>query len=126
LGYPAQVREQRQINGQDVQVEGWKAPGYIHPDDRKQVEAAAKGEIQRSKTTFLSPFDPLVWDRGRALDLYNNALIGRIDLKAHREEGVFEVKALHLEPGVAVDDALVAEVNSALRACARFAHLHRT
>jgi len=54
--------------------------------------------------------------------LYNNALIGRIDPKAHRKEGIFEVKALHLEPGVVVDDALVAEVKSALRACARFAH----
>jgi len=109
---------------------------------------AGKGEIPRSKTTFLSPFDPLVWDRTRALDLfnfdykieiytpapkrkygcftlpilYNNALIGRIDPKAHRKEGIFEVRALHLEPGVVVDDALVAEVKSALRACARFAH----
>jgi uncharacterized protein YcaQ len=32
--------------------------------------------------------------------LYNNALIGRIDPKAHRKVGIFEVKALHLEPGV--------------------------
>jgi uncharacterized protein len=50
--------------------------------------------------------------------LYNNALIGRIDPKAHRKEDIFEVKALHLEPGVVVDDALVAEVRSALQACA--------
>ena len=132
-----------------VEVEGWKAPGYIYPGDRKHVEAAAKGEIPRSKTTFLSPFDPLVWDRKRALDLfnfdykievytpapkrkygyftlpilYNNALIGRIDPKAHRKEGIFEVKALHLEPGVVVDDALVAEVKSALQACAAW---HKT
>jgi uncharacterized protein len=127
-----------------VEVEGWKNPGYIHPDNLKQVEAAAKGKIPRSKTTFLSPFDPLVWDRARALDLfnfdykievytpapkrkygyftlpilYNNKLIGRIDPKAHRKEGIFEVKALHFEPGVVVDDALVAEVKSALQACA--------
>jgi uncharacterized protein YcaQ len=53
--------------------------------------------------------------------LYNNALIGRIDPKAHRKEGVFEVKALHLEPGVIVDDILLTEVKAALRACARFA-----
>ncbi len=132
-----------------VEVEGWNAPGYIHPANRKQVEAAAKGDIPRSKTTFLSPFDPLVWDRKRALDLfnfdykievytpapkrkygyftlpilYNNALIGRIDPKAHRKEGIFEVRALHLEPGVVVDDALVAEVRSALQACAAW---HKT
>jgi uncharacterized protein YcaQ len=132
-----------------VEVEGWRSPGYIHPDNVQRAEAAAKGKIPRSKTTFLSPFDPLVWDRKRALDLfnfdykievytpapkrkygyftlpilYNNALIGRIDPKAHRKEGVFEVKALHLEPGVVVDDALVAELKSALRACAAW---HKT
>ena len=124
----------------DARPESSSPPGpdrcraAIHPGDRKQVEAAAKGRIPRSKTTFLSPFDPLVWDRKRALDLfnfdykievytpapkrkygyftlpilYNNALIGRIDPKAHRKEGIFEVKALHLEPGVIVDDALIA------------------
>jgi uncharacterized protein len=132
-----------------VEVEGWKAPGYIHPANRKQVEAASKGKIPRSKTTFLSPFDPLVWDRERALDLfnfdykievytpapkrkygyftlpilYNNALIGRIDPKAHRKEGIFEVKALHFEPGVIVEDALVTELKSALQACAAW---HKT
>jgi uncharacterized protein YcaQ len=132
-----------------VDVEGWSGPGYIHPENRKQVDAAVKGKIPRSKTTFLSPFDPLVWDRARALDLfyfdykievytpahrrkygyftlpilYNNALIGRLDPKAHRKEGIFEVKALHLEPGVVVDNALVAEVKSALQACAAW---HKT
>ncbi len=45
-------------------------------------------------------------------------MIGRLDPKAHRKEGMFEVKALHLEPGVVVDDTLVAEVRSALHACA--------
>src|SRR4030095_14721710 len=42
-----------------VEVEGWGSPGYIHPDNRKHAEAAAKGKVPRSKTTFLSPFDPL-------------------------------------------------------------------
>jgi len=144
-------RLEKQDRLMTVKVEGWRSPGYIHPGNRKQVEAAAasRGKIPRSKTTFLSPFDPLVWDRARALDLfhfdykievytpapkrkygyftlpilYNNALIGRLDPKAHRKEGVFEVKALHLEPGVVVDDALVAEVKSALRACAAW---HKT
>ena len=132
-----------------VAVEGWKTPGYIHPDNLKLTEAAAKGKIPLSKTTFLSPFDPLVWDRKRALDLfgfdykievytpapkrkygyftlpilYNNRLIGRLDPKAHRKEGIFEVKAVHLEPGVVVDDALVSSVKTALQACAAW---HKT
>lgn len=142
-------RLEKQDRVMTVEVEGWKTPGYIHPEHRKRVEAAAKGRIPHSKTTFLSPFDPLVWDRKRALDLfnfdykievytpaprrkygyftlpilYNNALIGRLDPKSHRKEGIFEVKALHLEPGVVVDDALVAEVKSALQACAAW---HKT
>lgn len=127
-----------------VAVEGWKLPGYVHPDQLAQVEAAAQGDIPRSKTTFLSPFDPLVWDRSRALGvfgfdykieiytpepkrkygyftlpiLHNNALIGRLDPKAHRKEGLFEVKSLHLEPGVTVDDAMVTSVKQALKDCA--------
>ncbi len=127
-----------------VQVDGWDVPGYFHPDHQEAIEAAANGQRHVSKTTLLSPFDPLVWDRVRAQEvfnftyqiecytpaprriygyftlpiLYNNMLIGRLDPKAHRKEGIFEVKALHLEPGVIVDDALVAEVKRALRACA--------
>jgi hypothetical protein len=42
---------------------------------------------------------------------------------AHCREGIFEVKLLHLEPSVVVDDALVAEVKAALRACAAW---HKT
>ena len=127
-----------------VQVEGWDVPGYFHPDHRDAIEAAAHGQIPVSRTTLLSPFDPIVWDRARAQDvfkftyqiecytpapkrrygyftlpmLHRNRLIGRLDPKAHRKAGVFEVKALHLEPGVIVDDALVAEVKLALHACA--------
>jgi uncharacterized protein YcaQ len=127
-----------------VQVEGWDVPGYFLPEQREAIDAAADGQLPASRTALLSPFDPLVWDRARAQELFNftyqiecytpahkriygyftlpilykNALIGRLDPKAHRKEGVFEVKALHLEPGVIVDDALVAEVRRTLRACA--------
>ena len=129
---------------QTVQVKGWDVPGYFHPDQRQAIEAAADGQLPVSRTTLLSPFDPLVWDRARAQDvfnftyqiecytpapkrqygyfslpiLYRNRLIGRLDPKAHRQAGLFEVKALHIEPGVRVDDALVAELKSTLRACA--------
>lgn len=127
-----------------VKVEGWAKPGYVHPERLKQVEAAAKGDIPHSKTTLLSPFDPMVWDRQRALELfefdfpiefyfpankrkygyyslpilYNNRLVGRLDPKVHRKEGIFEVKALHLEAGVVVDDALVTAIQETLKACA--------
>lgn len=132
-----------------VQVEGWTTPAYYHPDHEALIKAASKGKIPQSKTTFLSPFDPLVWDRKRALELfgfdykievytpepkrkygyftlpilYNNQLIGRLDPKAHRKEGIFEIRALHLEPGVVVDDAMVDALKETLQDCANW---HKT
>ena len=46
------------------------------------------------------------------------ALIGRLDPKTHRKQGLFEVKALHLEPDVSVDEPLVTALLETLRACA--------
>lgn len=132
-----------------IPVEGWKEPGYFHTEQRKAVESALKGKIPVSKTTLLSPFDPLVWDRARALNLFsfdykievytpapkrkygyftlpilhNNAIIGRLDPKAHRKDGIFEVKAVHLEPGVIVDDTMISSLKQALQACAAW---HKT
>ncbi|MFN8481800.1 MAG: crosslink repair DNA glycosylase YcaQ family protein [Anaerolineae bacterium] len=124
-----------------VDVEGWSAPGYVHPENLALAKAAASGGLAPDLTTLLSPFDPLVWDRARAQTMFGfeyriecytpapkrrygyfslpilrrGALIGRLDPKAHRREGRFEVKALHLEPGIAVTDDLVADLRGALR-----------
>ena len=127
-----------------VQVEGWNAPAYVHPDNRAVAEAAASESLQSDVTALLTPFDPIVWDRARARELFGfdymiecytpaprrrygyftlpvlhrGALVGRLDAKAHRRQGLFEVKALHLEPGVEVTDALIADLAATLRACA--------
>jgi hypothetical protein len=95
-------------------------------------------------TTLLSPFDPLVWDRARCSELFGfdyrlecytpapkrvygyftlpilrrGALVGRIDAKAHRREGVFELKVVHLEPGVRVTAGLADDIARAVRECA--------
>jgi uncharacterized protein YcaQ len=127
-----------------VQVEGWKGPGYVHPDNLALAQRAAAGELIPARTTLLSPFDPVVWDRARAHALYDfhyrievytpaerraygyftlpilhrGRVVGRLDPKAHRAEGVFEVKAVHLEPWVPVDEYLVAGLAAAIRDCA--------
>ncbi len=127
-----------------VQVEGWPQPAFIHPANLALAEQAAAGALVPTYTTLLSPFDPLVWDRARALELFGfdyriecytpapkrrygyftlpilrrGQLVGRLDPKAHRKEGVFEVKALHLEPGVCADEALASDIAAALQACA--------
>jgi uncharacterized protein YcaQ len=129
-----------------VEVEGWNEPGYLHPANLALAERAAAGQIQPSLTTLLSPFDPLVWDRERASALFGfdyqiecytpaakrrygyftlpilwrGQLVGRIDPKAHRKQGLFEVKALHLEPGVNPSEELAADIAGALRDCANW------
>jgi uncharacterized protein YcaQ len=129
-----------------VAVEGWEHPAYIHPDNQALAEAAAAGTLVPELTTLLSPFDPLVWDRARALAMFGfdyriecytpapkrrygyftlpilrrGQLIGRLDPKAHRKEGRFEVKALHLEPGIPVTGEMVDDIAGALREVAEW------
>jgi uncharacterized protein YcaQ len=50
--------------------------------------------------------------------LHRGRLVGRLDAKAHRADGVFEVKALYLEPGVQAGDSLVATLAGAIGDCA--------
>jgi uncharacterized protein YcaQ len=121
-------------------------PAYVHPDNARLAEKILSGNLQPAITTLLSPFDPVVWDRARALELFdfeykievytpaarrrfgyyslpilhNYALVGRLDAKAHRKQNVFEVKAIHLEPGVPVSDDIVAGIAGALRGCAEW------
>jgi uncharacterized protein YcaQ len=119
-------------------------PAYVHPENAGLAEKVLSGRLRSSVTTLLSPFDPVVWDRARASELFgfdykievytpaarrrygyyslpilhDGALVGRLDAKAHRKDGLFEIKAAHLEPGVPVSDELVASLTGALRACA--------
>jgi uncharacterized protein YcaQ len=132
-----------------VQVEGWDEPCFVHKENRALVKAAASGRLQMERTTLLSPFDPVVWDRARARDLFDfdyrlecytpglrrrygyftlpilrrGELVGRLDAKAHRREGVFEIKSLHLEPRVRVEAELLDDMASAISECASW---HRT
>ena len=127
-----------------ARIEGWEEPAYVHPDNAALAEEVVSGGLRSTVTTLLSPFDPVVWDRARALELFGfqykievytpaarrrygyyslpilhrGALVGRLDAKAHRKDGIFEVKALHLEPGTEADGRLVEELAGALRACA--------
>ncbi|HEY5852336.1 MAG TPA: crosslink repair DNA glycosylase YcaQ family protein [Lysobacter sp.] len=134
-----------------VEVKGWQAPGYVHPDLAPQLALASAGRLRASHATLLSPFDPVVWDRERASEFFDfdytlecytpepkrrygyfvlpilvgNRLVGRLDAKAHRREGVFEVKALYLEEnvleeGIAAVEALALPIARAIDDCARW------
>ncbi|MCC7439123.1 MAG: YcaQ family DNA glycosylase [Armatimonadetes bacterium] len=127
-------------------VEGFPVPAFIHPDNLTLAKQAIAGKLTPELTTLLSPFDPLVWDRERALAMFNfdyriecytpaakrkygyftlpmlwrGNIIGRLDPKAHRKQGIFEVKSLHLEPGIAITPELISDVATAIGECARW------
>jgi uncharacterized protein YcaQ len=51
-----------------AQVEGWTQPAWAW---RPSLDALAAGGVRgRSRTTLLSPFDPVVWERARASRLF--------------------------------------------------------
>jgi hypothetical protein len=129
-----------------VDVRGWEVPGYVHCDNVGLLKRAQRSALRATHTTLLSPFDPVVWDRARASALFDfdyrlecytpghkrrygyfvlpilqrGRLIGRLDAKAHRADGVFEIKALYLEPGMEIDDTALADVAAAIQASAEW------
>ena len=127
-----------------VRVEGWSVPAYVHAGQAALLKQAQGGKLQATHTALLSPFDPIVWDRERALAMFDfdyrlecytpeakrvhgyfvlpilcrGALIGRLDAKAHRAQGRFEVKALHAQAGAPWTEAQITDVAQAIQRCA--------
>jgi uncharacterized protein YcaQ len=51
-----------------VRVEGWSGNTWAHPDALRTLDAG--GPRGRHRTTLLSPFDSLLWDRARVQKLF--------------------------------------------------------
>ena len=135
-----------------VSIEGVKGgPFFVHVENEPLLEAALACQLQATHTTILSPFDPLVSDRGRARDLFDfdysiecytpapkrkygyfilpilhrGRLIGRLDAKAWRKEGRLQVISLFLEPGISINAGLIKALAKTLRAYASWQGLDR-
>jgi uncharacterized protein YcaQ len=121
--------------GETVEVEGVPGPWQVDPDALAASEEAFEG-----RCALLSPFDRLVYDRDRALDLFDfeyvlemykpaakrrwgyfalpilvgDRLVGKLDAKADRKAGVLRVHAVHedfpWDPSTG--DAVEAEIES--------------
>ncbi|WP_175947730.1 winged helix-turn-helix domain-containing protein [Burkholderia pyrrocinia] len=124
-----------------VQIDDWNEPAYVHRSLDALLPAAAADTLRSTVTTLLSPFDPVVWDRRRASTLFGfdytiecytpehkrrygyfclpvlhrGRLVGRVDAKAHRTLGTFELKAVHVEPDVRFGTGLAADVAKAVK-----------
>lgn len=136
-------------NAVRAEIEGIHEPAYLSRDrlpDLDRLRAGARPE----RTALLSPFDSLIWDRARARTLFSyevvfeayvvpekrrygyyslailhqGRLVGRLDPKMDRETGTLIARAVFLEPGVAVDAALVDGIAGALRDLGRFLGAH--
>jgi hypothetical protein len=130
---------------QEVEVDGDPEPWLAVPGFRDLLD----GPQRDASASLLSPFDPVVWDRARALELfgfdyriecytpaaerrfgyfslpilYGDEIVGRLDARALRKEGVFEVRSLHLEDGISPGPELVSALRDVLGRCAAW---HRT
>jgi hypothetical protein len=118
------------LAGRDREVRGW-----CRPEDMELAARLEGARLSARRPVLLSPFDPLLWDRGRVsllfgfeqtLEIFKRAedrvwgyyclpvlagerLVARVDLKARPAHGTLEVVAAYLEPGVreeAARDAL--------------------
>jgi uncharacterized protein len=125
-----------------VTVREWGRPAYLHPEARLRRRISARA--------LLSPFDPVVWNRARALRMFGfhyrieiytpiakrrygyyvlpfllrDELVGRVDLKADRAGGALLVQSAWAEPGVDEGDA-AAELIQELRLMATWLELDR-
>lgn len=113
----------------------------LHRERLPDLQRALDGELQPEHTTLLSPFDSLLWAKGHGhtfwdyhhdIELYvpqkqrkwgyftlpilqRGRLIGRLDPKLERDSNTLHIRALHLQPDVALDERLIDDVAAALR-----------
>jgi len=127
----------------EVIVESWPEPALMLKKSLPLLDSR-KHDLTPTLTTLLTPFDSLIFDRKRTKQLFDfdfsiecylppakrkygyylvpilhrGRMVARADVKAHRQQGRFEVKGLFWEPGVTADEQMLTEVKEAIQRCA--------
>lgn len=117
--------EQRISEGEleEVAIEGLDERYFILASNINKLESDRQLSLDNAPVKMLTPFDNILRERGFAKRIWNfdykiecyvpvpdriygyfvlpildkNELVGRLDAKAHRKEGILEVKSLYLE-----------------------------
>jgi uncharacterized protein YcaQ len=137
---------QQQGEVQPVLIDGLDGEFYVHHSLAAELRLAEQGKLKSSVTTLLSPFDPVVWDRRRALELFDfdyrlecytpkekrqygyftlpvlqrGELIGRIDAKMHRRQGIFEILSFHSQTKVRFGKQRMQDIRQAITRSAKW------
>ena len=133
----------------EIKVADWSESAFALPEVWESFQSDIHRNANSLRTTILTPFDALIWDRARTRRLFDfdfsiecylprekrkfgyfllpilhdGELIGRMDAKAHRKEGSFEIKGIFLEPKVEPKAELAERLMNTLNACATW---HKT
>jgi uncharacterized protein YcaQ len=114
----------------EVELEGDKGKWFTRREDLDALAAAGRRRTPSSGSALLAPFDSFLWHRERTRRLFgydyrievyvpgprrthgyyslpilvDGHLIGRVDTKTHRQDGVLELKNVHFEPWFVSDE----------------------
>lgn len=129
-----------------VTIDGISEPTFLDATLLPRLQDLREGRGKPTLTTFLSPFDNLIWNRGRTetlfdfyyrIEVYTPApkrvygyytmpilhkgkLVGRIDPVVDRRNRILTIRNLHLEPGVRPTSDLATAISGALWNFAEF------
>jgi uncharacterized protein YcaQ len=117
------LAEKREVVACALESDGAPTIGWIRPQDRELAARLERARPRADIGVLLSPFDPVLWDRGRVarlfgfdalLEIFKPApkrlygyyclpvlagehLVARVDLKADRKKGALRIVSAHYE-----------------------------
>ena len=150
LSHREAVRMLKRLSEEDlaikVTVDELQGPLYLFVHYLPYLEGLRAGRGWPKRTTFLSPFDNLIFNRKRMKELWDmdytveiytpvekrvygyytmpilhrGDLIGRIDPSYNRKEKVLYIRSFHLEEGVKLTKTMIKELRAALDELGQF------